>query len=144
LLARFVLWLLCLFEYTKDNPFLPFHNTFTFISFCHLFGPSQHAQRLTLSVVDTFIADLKSSVQEAKESPSGKGTMVAVYGTFPFLVDASFCLSIICRSCHLCSMNGPFILLSLLFFYRDIGMSQKGGPVLFHSIAFIVTWRTVT
>jgi hypothetical protein len=42
----------------------------------------QHAQRLTISVVDTFIEDLKSSVREAKESPSGKGTMVAVYGTF--------------------------------------------------------------
>ena len=27
-----------------------------------------------------------SSVREAKESPSGKGTMVAVYGTFPFLL----------------------------------------------------------
>jgi hypothetical protein len=42
----------------------------------------QHAQRLTVSVVDTFIEDLKSSVCEAKESPSGTGTMVAVYGTF--------------------------------------------------------------
>jgi len=36
--------------------------------------------RLTVSVVDTFIADLKDSVREAKESPSGKGTMVAIYG----------------------------------------------------------------
>jgi sphinganine-1-phosphate aldolase len=36
--------------------------------------------RLTLSVVDTFIADLKKSVEEAKMSPSGKGTMVALYG----------------------------------------------------------------
>jgi sphinganine-1-phosphate aldolase len=36
--------------------------------------------RLTLSVVDTFIEDLKSSVREAKESPSGTGTMVAIYG----------------------------------------------------------------
>ena len=42
----------------------------------------QHAQRLTLPVVDTFIDDLKGSVREAKESPSGDGTMVAVYGTF--------------------------------------------------------------
>ncbi|KAF9236341.1 pyridoxal phosphate-dependent transferase [Melanogaster broomeanus] len=36
--------------------------------------------RLTLSVVDTFIADLKKSVEEAKMAPSGKGTMVALYG----------------------------------------------------------------
>jgi len=36
--------------------------------------------RLTLSVADMFILDLKSCVREAKESPSGKGTMVAVYG----------------------------------------------------------------
>ncbi|KAF9227039.1 PLP-dependent transferase [Gyrodon lividus] len=36
--------------------------------------------RLTLSVVDTFIADLKESVEEAKMAPSGKGTMVALYG----------------------------------------------------------------
>ncbi|KIJ07716.1 hypothetical protein PAXINDRAFT_182408 [Paxillus involutus ATCC 200175] len=36
--------------------------------------------RLTLAVVDTFIADLKASVEEAKMAPSGKGTMVALYG----------------------------------------------------------------
>jgi len=36
--------------------------------------------RLTLSVIDTFIADLKDSVKEAKTAPSGKGTMVALYG----------------------------------------------------------------
>jgi hypothetical protein len=45
-------------------------------------------KRLTLAVVDTFIADLKASVEEAKMAPSGKGTMVALYGmssasTFP-------------------------------------------------------------
>jgi hypothetical protein len=55
----------------------------------------QHAQRLTLSVMDTFIADLKDSVREAKEVPSGKGTMVAVYGAFPFLLFFIFFLSII-------------------------------------------------
>ncbi|TFK44145.1 PLP-dependent transferase [Crucibulum laeve] len=36
--------------------------------------------RLTLQVVDTFIADLKDSVKEAKVAPSGKGTMVSLYG----------------------------------------------------------------
>ncbi|KAF9541396.1 PLP-dependent transferase [Agrocybe pediades] len=36
--------------------------------------------RLTIQVVDQFIADLKDSVREAKLSPSGKGTMVSVYG----------------------------------------------------------------
>lgn len=33
-------------------------------------------------MVDTFIADLKDAIKEAKVSPSGKGTMVALYGTF--------------------------------------------------------------
>jgi hypothetical protein len=37
-------------------------------------------QRLTVPIVDTFIADLKDSIAEAKASPSGKGTMVAIYG----------------------------------------------------------------
>ena len=32
--------------------------------------------------MSTFIADLKESVREAKEAPSGKGTMVALYGMF--------------------------------------------------------------
>ncbi|KAF7428001.1 hypothetical protein PC9H_007219 [Pleurotus ostreatus] len=36
--------------------------------------------RLTVSMVDNFIADLKDSVKEAKISPSGKGSMVALYG----------------------------------------------------------------
>ncbi|KAJ7899067.1 pyridoxal phosphate-dependent transferase [Mycena leptocephala] len=36
--------------------------------------------RLTVDRVDVFIADLKDSVREAKVLPSGKGTMVAVYG----------------------------------------------------------------
>ncbi|KAJ7646954.1 pyridoxal phosphate-dependent transferase [Roridomyces roridus] len=36
--------------------------------------------RLTVDAVDMFIADLKDSVREAKTQPSGKGTMVAVYG----------------------------------------------------------------
>ena len=41
-----------------------------------------HSQRLTIPVVDSFIADLKDSVKEALIQPSGKGTMVAVYGEF--------------------------------------------------------------
>ncbi|KAH0589554.1 hypothetical protein H2248_005289 [Termitomyces sp. 'cryptogamus'] len=36
--------------------------------------------RLTVSMVDTFIADLKDAVNQAKTTPSGKGTMVALYG----------------------------------------------------------------
>jgi len=36
--------------------------------------------RLTVPLVDQFIADLKDSVREAKVAPSGKGAMVAVYG----------------------------------------------------------------
>ncbi|KAJ7497639.1 pyridoxal phosphate-dependent transferase [Mycena latifolia] len=36
--------------------------------------------RLTVEKVDVFIADLKDAVKEAKNTPSGKGTMVAVYG----------------------------------------------------------------
>jgi len=36
--------------------------------------------RLTLSVVDTFLADLAACVAAAKQAPEGKGTMVALYG----------------------------------------------------------------
>ncbi|EIN11750.1 PLP-dependent transferase [Punctularia strigosozonata HHB-11173 SS5] len=36
--------------------------------------------RLTTAIVDTFIADLKDAVKEAKLQPGGKGNMVAVYG----------------------------------------------------------------
>ncbi|CDO76973.1 hypothetical protein BN946_scf184281.g20 [Trametes cinnabarina] len=36
--------------------------------------------RLTIPVVDQFIADLKDSVREAQITPSGKGTMVMLYG----------------------------------------------------------------
>lgn len=32
-------------------------------------------------MADTFIADLQDSIEEAKLNPSGKGTMVALYGT---------------------------------------------------------------
>ncbi|KAF8971235.1 hypothetical protein BDZ97DRAFT_1348546 [Flammula alnicola] len=48
---------------------------------------SWYQQRLTLPLVDQFIADLKDSVREAKVAPSGKGSMVAVYGAllFPLL-----------------------------------------------------------
>ncbi|PPQ83056.1 hypothetical protein CVT24_012008 [Panaeolus cyanescens] len=36
--------------------------------------------RLTLPIVDNFIADLKDAVREAKVAPSGSGTMVSLYG----------------------------------------------------------------
>jgi len=44
--------------------------------------PSVHicCTRLTIPVVDRFVADLKDSVEEARSKPSGKGTMVALYG----------------------------------------------------------------
>jgi len=44
-------------------------------------------QRLTVSMVDDLIADLKDAVKEAKLTPSGKGTMVALYGTLVCLHD---------------------------------------------------------
>lgn len=31
-------------------------------------------------MVDNFIADLKDAIRQAKLNPSGKGTMVALYG----------------------------------------------------------------
>ncbi|OSX65939.1 hypothetical protein POSPLADRAFT_1064542 [Postia placenta MAD-698-R-SB12] len=36
--------------------------------------------RLTVPVVDQFIADLKDAVREARDAPEGKGTMVILYG----------------------------------------------------------------
>ncbi|KZT71772.1 PLP-dependent transferase [Daedalea quercina L-15889] len=36
--------------------------------------------RLTVPVVDQFVADLKDAVREAQLAPSGKGTMVVLYG----------------------------------------------------------------
>ena len=36
--------------------------------------------RLTVPVVDQFIADLKDAVKEAQLEPGGKGTMVMLYG----------------------------------------------------------------
>ena len=42
-------------------------------------------KRLTVPVVDNFIADLKDAISEAKLAPSGKGTMVMLYGAFLLL-----------------------------------------------------------
>ena len=53
------------------------------LSFYRLIAVDTWMQRLTVPAVDAFIADLKDAVQEAKLAPSGKGTMVALYGTFP-------------------------------------------------------------
>jgi sphinganine-1-phosphate aldolase len=44
-------------------------------------GTNNVVQRLTVSVVDQFIADLKDCVREAKAKPSETGQMVTVYGT---------------------------------------------------------------
>lgn len=38
------------------------------------------ATRLTVPAVDQFIADLKDAVRDAQLEPSGKGTMVVLYG----------------------------------------------------------------
>jgi len=52
----------------------------------HLSGlnkpPAVHiaCTRLTVPVVDRLIADLKDSIHEARSNPSGKGTMMALYG----------------------------------------------------------------
>jgi sphinganine-1-phosphate aldolase len=40
-------------------------------------------------MVDNFIADLKDSIKESKVNPTGKGTMVAVYGVCFLLVSCS-------------------------------------------------------
>ena len=37
-------------------------------------------QRLTVPIVDRFIAELKDSVHEARNNPNGKGNMVVLYG----------------------------------------------------------------
>jgi hypothetical protein len=39
------------------------------------------SQRLTVPVVDQFIADLKDSVDSVKGQPTGKGSMVTLYGS---------------------------------------------------------------
>jgi hypothetical protein len=39
------------------------------------------SQRLTIAVVDQFIADLKDSVESVRGQPTGKGTMVTLYGS---------------------------------------------------------------
>jgi len=40
-------------------------------------------QRLTVPVKEKLISDLKESIREARESPDGKGTFVAIYGGLP-------------------------------------------------------------
>ncbi|KAG8838416.1 hypothetical protein FRC18_004696 [Serendipita sp. 400] len=37
-------------------------------------------QRLTVGVVEQFIADLKECVEQVKGKPTGKGNMVTLYG----------------------------------------------------------------
>ena len=49
--------------------------------------PDGGMQRLTVPVVDQFIADLKDAVRDAKLAPSGQGTMVMLYGAyFPMIL----------------------------------------------------------
>lgn len=46
--------------------------------------------RLTVTHAEQFIADLKDSVALAKANPSGKGTMVMIYGgSFNLIIVAS-------------------------------------------------------
>lgn len=63
-------------------------------------------KRLTLPVVDAFIADLKDAVREAKVSPSGSGTMVAVYGMS--FISIFFSLLSAFRGWFLCVVSAPF------------------------------------
>jgi hypothetical protein len=46
---------------------------------------TRRLQRLTVPLVDTFVSDLKQSVQDVKGSPVGEGTMVTLYGTAQLL-----------------------------------------------------------
>ena len=39
-----------------------------------------YLQRLSVPIVDAFLEDLKDAIREAKLNPSGKGTMVTLYG----------------------------------------------------------------
>ena len=57
-------------------------------------------QRLTVPVVDQFIADLKDCVREAKSSPSVIGQMVTVYGML----------------CHFGCLSHPPLFLPLFLF----------------------------
>jgi hypothetical protein len=106
-------------KYTEANPF--FSIFYSSISIIHVFifilpftGETHpHAQRLTLSVVDTFIEDLKSSVLEAKESPSGTGTMVAIYGTF-------YAVFVVIKICRLCYYKRRPVMLPFFLFICDI------------------------
>lgn len=52
-------------------------------------------QRLTVPLVDNFIADLKDAVAEAKAAPIGTGTMVSVYGALSLFLDISFALYLV-------------------------------------------------
>ena len=44
------------------------------------YSPDSSIQRLTVPMVDELIADLKDAISEAKLAPTGKGTMVMLYG----------------------------------------------------------------
>ena len=43
---------------------------------------------MTVPVVDQLIADLKDAVGEAKLSPSGKGTMMTLYGAYHLSIES--------------------------------------------------------
>jgi hypothetical protein len=84
--------------------------------------------------VDTFIADLKDSVKDAKLQPNGKGQMVAVYGmylatilflAFPILNDAqslSACIQVfgIARRLVCIAPNHPTRVIALFASNRHV------------------------
>lgn len=71
-------------------------------------------------MLDTFIADLKDAVKEAKIAPSGKGSMVALYGTC-----ASNSVSGCASGTQCCAIVASFLIFDSFsifgaFFYRII------------------------
>ena len=77
--------------------------------------------------MDAFIADLKDAVQEAKLAPSGKGTMVALYGTSLLLFDLNF----LCRDMNECRCAN----LSVCVPCAGLGESSAVGPEMVSEIA---------
>jgi sphinganine-1-phosphate aldolase len=103
---------------------------------------------LTVPLVDTFIADLRDSIEEAKTAPGGKGNMVQVYGMWftncvsstrvrwfvectsvprgMFIHDAAFLLS-----------NTPSGYMCLTYFPAGLGNSSVVGPTMVGKLATV-------
>ena len=81
-------------------------------------------KRLTVSMVDTFIADLKDAVKEVKVLPSRNGTMVSLYGMFLVIT-----LPIIVTDEHICFP------ISLNVDTLGLGKSSAVGPSMVGQLA---------